>query len=267
MFHLGLVMLPLTCSWGGLGNTWNWHEGPKTGIPKLTWKILGGFEPTSPPRWLLHHLALISCTCQNLLECSFTCWEIPAAAVEGLEPPFQGPGFGNVPVPTCDPSPFQVGSVPPGDPGAIPAGSEPCRCAQVSLNVTWPCPTCSLSSQLAPCPSQVSSIHPGVSQRTCSCHCSPAGVHRCPAPGVPWLCCSHRTRVPGAPAVPCAAPQVLPAHLCSFWLRASPLASNWSDWHGFRFCRCGFSRVTWTGVHGEPTCASALAEALGSVLG
>lgn len=35
------VMLPLTCSWDGLGNTWNWHKRPKTGVPKLTWKILG----------------------------------------------------------------------------------------------------------------------------------------------------------------------------------------------------------------------------------
>lgn len=107
--------------------------------PQTHLENFGGVESTSPPRWLLHHVALITCTCQNLLECSFTCWEIPAAAAEGLELPFQGPGFGNVPI--CDPSPFQVGSVHPGDPGPIPAGSEPCRCAQVSLNVTWPCPT------------------------------------------------------------------------------------------------------------------------------
>lgn len=70
------------------------------------------------------------------------------------------------------------------------------------------------------------------------CRCAQVSSSWCP-----WMCCSHRTRIPGAPATPCAAPQVLPAHLCSFWLRASP---DWSDWHGFRFCRCGFSRVTWT---------------------
>lgn len=91
----------------------------------------GGVEPTSPNHWLLHHLELLTCTCGNLLERSFLCWEVPPAAAEGLELPLQGPDLGceGVPVPTCDP-------------GAIPAGPEPCRCAQVShgCSGTWPCP-------------------------------------------------------------------------------------------------------------------------------
>lgn len=53
-----------------------------------------GAEPTSPPCWPLHHLELITCTCGNLLGCSFPCWVVPPAAAEGLELLLQGPAFG-----------------------------------------------------------------------------------------------------------------------------------------------------------------------------
>lgn len=121
----------------------------------------GGFEPASPPRWLLHHLELTACTCQNLLECSFTCWELPPAAAEGLEcPPLQGPGFGIVRVQEC---PLSLPVIPARSWWALciqvlvgrcqqdqsPAGVPRCPCYPTDVlllpggltNVTWPCPT------------------------------------------------------------------------------------------------------------------------------
>lgn len=158
----------------------------------------GGFEPASPPRWLLHHLELTACTCQNLLECSFTCWELPPAAAEGLECPppprtriWDCEGAGMSPVPPCHPGPFLVGSVHPGARGPMPAGPEPCRCAQVSLlphgcaAPAWGAQQCHLAlPYLIHDPSVGSSPIPGelhpsgclppacASQRTCTCHAS-----------------------------------------------------------------------------------------------
>lgn len=161
MFHLGRipsrliqVMLPLT--WDALGNTWNWHRRPKTGAPRLTWRILGALNQ-------LHLLVGSSitwnrptCTCWNLLECSFTCWELCPGAVEGLEPPLQGPGFGNVGVQEC------LLSLP-----GIPAHSRWALCIQVPVGQRQ--------------------VRPGVPviPRTCCSCCCPGGSAMSPGPALP----------------------------------------------------------------------------------
>lgn len=202
------------------------------------------------------------------------------------------------PVPPCHPGPFLVGSVHPGARGPMPAGPEPCRCAQVSLlphgcaAPAWGAQQCHLAlPYLIHHPSVGSSPIPGelhpsgclppacASQRTCTCHAStrdpprllpavPAGAEPCGCAQVSWYPC-------GCSPAPWS---TWNSSCCSSGASCSPvllLTPGISS--GIRLVRLGWIQVLqthlvlpalpWSGVHGKPTCAPDLPEALGSVLG